>query len=157
MTERLAAEDGAELLEYSLVFILFLTLIFGIAGFGHMLYAYHFVSNTAREATRFAAVHGSTCNNDADGGSCSTTGGPAGPGNATPISDYVSSITPPGIDSGSVSVNPSWPGTGTLCTPANLPGCPVQVEIQYQFNFIFPLIASKSLTLSSTSQMIIAH
>jgi hypothetical protein len=81
----------------------------------------------------------------------------------------VSSITPPGIDTTKVSVTPTWPvqtSSPTICSAAvngvggpfpNYPGCTVQVQVQYTFNYIFPIISTSPLTLTSTSEMIIAH
>ena len=61
---RLAGESGSGLIEYAIAFIAFMMLMFGITGFGHALYAYTFVSNVARDASRWAAVNGSTCGSD---------------------------------------------------------------------------------------------
>jgi Flp pilus assembly protein TadG len=142
-----------------MVFILYMTMILGIIDFSRALYIYNFLSHVSREATRFAAVHGSTCNTDADGGSCTPTGGPAGPGKTTPITTFVSDFTPPGIDSSKVTTTPTWPGNGTtVCaTTANAPTCPVEVKVSYTFNFMFSWIRKTSMTLSSTSEMIISH
>lgn len=147
---RLKGEDGNSLVEFALVLILFMTMLFGIAGFGHALFAYHFVSHAAREASRWAAVNGSTCATDS---SCSA---PAG---ISDIQNYVKNMAPMGINSSQVTTTPSWPGTGpTVCgTTINAPGCTVVVQVSYNFSFIFPLIHTGPLTLSSTSEMIIAH
>jgi len=154
MLHRLRGECGSTLLEFVLVIIFFLTMLFGIAGFGMALYAYHFVSNAAREATRYAAVRGSTCTSD---NSCVVD---ANPGN-TVVQDYVATIVPPGIDNTKVTTSPLWPvqvNGPTICgTTLNAPGCVVQVQVTYNFNFIFPLISSATLPLSSTSQMVIVH
>src|SRR4029077_8711371 len=64
------SERGATLVEYAFVFILFLTLIFGISGFGHALYVYHHVNNAAKEATRYAAVRGYLCDKNEAVASC---------------------------------------------------------------------------------------
>jgi len=158
--QRLKGECGNALIEYALSFMLFLTLLFGIAGFGDALYVYHFLSNGAREASRYAAVRGSTCNNDSSCSLATPDTGPAAPGN-TVIQDYVGTIVPPGIDSSRVIVTPSWPvqanGPTNCNTTANAPGCVVEVQISYSFNFIFPLISTASLPMSSTSQMMIVH
>ncbi len=69
---RLAGESGSALIEYAIAFIAFMLLMFGITGFGHALYAYHFVSNVARDASRWAAVNGATCGSD---NSCNGVGG----------------------------------------------------------------------------------
>lgn len=136
-------------------------MFFGIAGFGHALYAYHFVSNVAREATRWAIVNGSTCGTD---GSC-----PSGPASPTDIDTYVKNHVPPGIDTSKISTvvafSPPGANDPAICTTAvngigptdDAPGCTVEVTVNYSFNFIFPFIRSTALPLSSTSEMIIAH
>jgi Flp pilus assembly protein TadG len=159
MGQALKREDGSGLVEYAVVFVLFMTMIVGIMDFGRALYSYHFVSHASREAARFAAVHGSTCNTDADKGSCTPTGGPAGPSTPDPIIAFVTGITPPGIISGNVTTTPTWPGNGsTTCNAKlNAPTCPVQVQVSYTFNFLFSWVRKTSMTLSSTSEMIISH
>jgi Flp pilus assembly protein TadG len=158
---RLAEDCGSTLVEYAVTFILFMTMLLGIAGFGLALYAYHFVSNTAREATRYAAVRGSTC---ADDGSCTaanSASGTAGPATPADLQTFVTNVTPQGIDSSKITTTPSWPvqaNSPAICnTTSNAPGCTVEVEVDYSFNFIFPLISSSPLTLSSTSEMVIVH
>ena len=152
-------QHGAALLEYAFVVILFLTLMFGIGGFGHALYAYHFVSNAAREGSRWAAVRGHNCTDD---GSCTA------PATATDIQNYVKTIIPQGVDSTKVTITPTWPvraDSPTLCSAAvggvgpfsNYPGCTVEVKVQYTFNMIFPLVTTGPLTFSSTSDVIIIH
>lgn len=154
---RLRSECGSTLLEFALVFILFMTMLLGIAGFGHALYAYHFVSNAAREATRWAAVNGSTCASDS---SC------VAPATQADVTNYIQNITPPGITWSNVTVTACGTSDKAKCpdsvptgcaTTANAPGCTVGVQISYQFNFIFPLLPTNPLTLSSSSEMIIAH
>src|ERR1700751_129670 len=81
---RLKDERGATLVEFAFVLIIFMTILFGIVGFGHALYAYHFVSHPAREAARYAAVRGSTCGND---GRCATTNSASGTAGPTTNAD----------------------------------------------------------------------
>ena len=191
--------DGSNLLEYAIIFIVLMMMIFGIAGFGQLLYSYHFVSHAAREAARFAMVNGQTCNNDAvagsggaggspgsctapvscSSGSCSecTSYGSCAPATKADIQNYVKMITPGGINSGAVATTAvcgvsdvstaCTSSVPTICraavgTPAegpypNYPGCTVEVQVQYTFNFVFPLIRTSSMTLTSTSEMVIAH
>jgi Flp pilus assembly protein TadG len=151
--QALTGEDGTDLVEFAIVFLLLMTLLFGIAGFGHALYAYHFVTNEAREATRWAAVNGSTCATDS---SCTA------PATATAVQSFVTNHTPLGIDSTQVTVTPTWNPAGSfgpsICnTTNNAPGCTVEVQISYNFRFVFPLISTTVLPLSSTSEMVIAH
>jgi Flp pilus assembly protein TadG len=171
---------GATIVEFALVFIFFMTILFGIVGFGHALYAYHFVDHAAKEATRYAVVRGSTCLNDADGGSCQASNsatGTAGPTSQPDILTFVQSIAPTGIAPSQLSVTVCGVGAGSSGTPPvaipavacadstatacattpNQPGCTVKVQVNYTFHFIVPLITLSSLPLSSSSEMVIAH
>jgi hypothetical protein len=56
-----ANQRGSALVEQALVLTILLAVIFGIIDSGRALYTYHFVSQAAREATRWASVRGSTC------------------------------------------------------------------------------------------------
>lgn len=160
----LRSERGSTLVEFALVFILFMTMLLGIAGFGWALYAYHFASNAAREATRWAIVNGSTCDVDL---SCNGTAPMNnGPATLADVQNYVKNITPPGINWSQVTVTACGVqgqaecanSVPTYCaTTVNEPGCTVQVVVSYQFSFVFPLLPSAPLSLSSESEMVIAH
>jgi Flp pilus assembly protein TadG len=154
---KLKGEDGNNLIEYALVFMFFMSMVLGIVDFSRALYTYHFLSNAAREATRYAAVRGSTCNDDLSCSAATPDTGPAAPGN-TVIQDYVKTIVPPGVNPNppDLTTIPSWPGAGA-CAGQNNPGCPVEVQVSYKFNFVVPYIRTTPLTLSSSSEMIIVH
>jgi Flp pilus assembly protein TadG len=146
---RVKEEDGGSLVEYALVVILLLLMVFGIGGFALGLYAYHFVGYAARDATRWASVNGSTCATD---NSCIS------PAKASDVQNYVTKMVPAGIDASQVTVAATWPSTGGLCAATkNAPGCTVKVQVTYKYNFVFPLIHSGPLTLSSSSEMTITH
>src|SRR5437899_3349824 len=102
------AQRGASLVEYAFVVILFLSLLFGISGFGHALFVYHHINNAAKEATRYAAVRGYKCDLTPTGQpSCTATNsasGTAGPTTAADVTAYVASITPPSIDSSNFTI-----------------------------------------------------
>jgi hypothetical protein len=54
--------------------------------------------------------------------------------------------------------NPAGSGGPTVCaTTTNAPGCTVEVQVQYNFNFLAPFVHSSVVTMSSTSEMVIAH
>src|SRR5215470_12350913 len=92
---------GATLLEYAFIAVLLMLILYGIMGFGHALYAYHFVNHVAKEATRWAAVNGSACSLDT---SCNGAGYMNnGPATATDINTYVQNHIPPGIVASSVN------------------------------------------------------
>ncbi|MGA8144034.1 MAG: TadE family protein [Candidatus Acidiferrales bacterium] len=140
------------LLEYAFVLIVFLTVLFGIIDFGRAMYTYHFVSNAARDGTRFAIVRGSTC----PPGTISYC--PAG---EFDYRDYLrSQMTGIGLDPNAVSADTKWPPVANnppICaTIFNNPGCIVQVQVSYAFKFIFPFMPA-NFTMQSTSQMVISQ
>lgn len=156
---RLRQDEGQNLVEYAFVLIISLLMMFGIVEFSRALYAYHFVDHAARETARWAMVNGSDCTGD---GSCGA------PASASDIQAYVTSIAPPGIDTGSdcggacLTATATWeapPGAvATTCAaPLNSPGCVVQVQVSYKFKFVIPIISTAAVTMSSSSEMVIAH
>jgi Flp pilus assembly protein TadG len=165
LARRLASlkqDGGSTLVEYALVITLLMTMLLGIADFSRALYAYHFVSNAAREAARYAAVRGSTCGND---NSCTSANSASGTGGATTQADIQAFVqnVPLGISAANVTATISWPpqaNSPAACSNVsteNAPGCTVQVQVSYVFNFAFPFVSSTALTMNSTSQMIISH
>lgn len=167
-------ERGSTLFEMAITVILFLVMLFGIVDFGRALYTYHFLSNAAREASRWASVNGSTCGPGGSSTSCpscdASCNGTApmnnGPASEADVLNYVKSITPPGIDVTQVNVTTCGTAGGTECpgsvpaqcaTTVNAPGCTVQVQVSYNFPFLVPIVQSGSIPMSSTSEMVIAH
>ena len=133
-------ESGSGLVEYSVVFIVFMTMLLGIADFSRALYAYHFVSNAAREGARYAMVRGCT--------PVVATVCPAAATNSD-IQTYLRNV-PTGIDSSQLTTTTTW-------TPDHKAGSTVQVEVDYPFNFFSPLVSTSTLNLKSTSEMIISQ
>jgi len=147
-----ARQRGTTILESAVMISVLLVMMFGVVGFGNALYTYHFVSNTAREATRWASVRGNTC-----------TGGLAGgcPANDADVNAYVQNLsTGIGLDPTKVTTTTTWvapPNNLAACTTQpNSPGCVVKVQVQYSFQFLFPLLPS-GFTMQSTSQMVISQ
>jgi len=149
--QNLKGENGSNLIEYALVFMFLMSMLLGIVDFGRALYTYHFLSNAAREATRWAAVRGNTCTND---GSCTAAA------TEDDIETYVKNITPSGLNPNppDLTTTACWlPPGSTTCGACNAPGCTVQVQVKYNFTFVVPFIRTTPLTLSSSSEMIIVH
>jgi Flp pilus assembly protein TadG len=146
-----ARQRGTTLLESAVMISVLLLMMFGVVGFGTALYTYHFVSNTAREATRWASVRGATC------------GGLSGgcPAGDTDVNAYVQNLsTGIGLDPTKVTTTTTWvapPNNLAVCTTLpKSPGCVVKVQVQYSFQFLFPLLPS-GFTMQSTSQMVISQ
>lgn len=128
-------EIGSALLEFGLVVVVFFMFVFGVMDFGRALYTYHFVSNAACQATRYAIVRGSSSTD---------------PVTATDIQNYVKSITPEGIDPNSLKVSTTW-------SPNDSPGSSVHVQVSDNFKFMTPVLDSYQMTLSDSSQMVISQ
>ena len=147
-------DEGAVVVETAVSFALMIGLVLGIIQVALALYTYHFVSDAAREATRYAIVRGSySCANTPGLSNCGAT--------SDQISDYVKSLQFPGINPANLSVSTSWPDTGTTCypstSPCNNPGNTVLVQVTYKFLLSIPTWRSVSLNLSSSSRMVISQ
>ncbi len=151
--QRTRKSQGNTLTEFVLILPFLFAGIFGVIEFGRALYTYHFVSDGAREASRWASVRGKDCNAWAQ----------ACPARAADVQDYVVSIAPPGINTNpsKLLVNTSWvapPGKANFCaTFPNNPGCAVQVQVTYQFKFILPFLPTSTYSIKSTSEMVISQ
>lgn len=174
-------QRGATLVEYAFVLMLFLGLLFGISGFGHALFVYHALDHLAKEGTRYASVRGSTCDVTPTGQpSCTASNsasGIAGPTTKADVQTFVKSLTPQSIDPTKLTINVCGVASPTAVCPAssldgpenctaavgtlpitpNYPGCTVEVQVQYPYTFIFPLVHTGTVAMSSTSDMIIVH
>jgi Flp pilus assembly protein TadG len=169
---RFAREDrGSNLVEFSLAATFLLMLLIGIIDTSWALYANHFVSYAAEEATRYAAVRGadwpSSCSTSAPPGFALTYDCSA---SASDIRNYVQSLAPPGVTASSITINATssfvWPGTTPDCstgpctpcsTNSNSQGCFVRVQVSYPFSFTTPLLPQVSMHLSATSEKVIQY
>jgi Flp pilus assembly protein TadG len=144
---------GSTLTEFAFMLPLLVLGIFGVIDFGRALYTYHFVSDAAREASRWASVRGNQC----------TLGLSGCPADEGAVQNYVTSIVPPGIDSSprTLSVTAAWvapPGKiGTCNVSPKDRGCAVQVQVAYDFKFILPFLPKSTYTMKSTSEMVISQ
>jgi len=178
-----ACERGTALLEYGLVLIVSLLLLFGVVDFARALYAYHFVANAAREGARYAMVRGQTWTTNCPSQSvcsCADTTSAGCTADASLVEQYVQNLAS-GVGIGTVTVNTQstfmWPGTGPAgaggnnggCDTTQGPndaGCLVVVQVQYPFNFVLPFMpttnctvnnVAASICMSSTSEMVISR
>lgn len=146
-----SGEEGATIVEMALSMIILLSVMFGLIEICMALYTYHYVSDAAREGTRYAIVHGSTCT--VSGTSCTVT--------EPQIQTYVQGLGYPGINPSNLTVTTTWsayPGGGTCVAPGcNGPGDLVTVLATYNFNLSIPFVQSALLKLTSTSSMVISQ
>jgi len=142
-TNPLLDEEGAELVEVALTTPILFAFVFGLLQVCLAFYTYEDISELAREGSRYAAFHGPACVTSA-GASCTAT--------AAQINTYVQGLDTSDVGGGTIVVNTTFPGTG-----GELVNNPVKVTITYTFPYHIPFVSSKSLTMTSTSQMTIVQ
>jgi Flp pilus assembly protein TadG len=156
---RLRREEGASVIELAVSCSVLFTMLLGICQLSVGLYAYQFCADAARQATRWAMVRGSTSQTNTP--NLSNTNA-----SATDISNYVKGLGYKGISSSSITVTATWcaassstPTTWSSCSAStiNAPGNLVKVIVAYPVSFHIPFAPQLSLSLSSTSQMVIAQ
>jgi Flp pilus assembly protein TadG len=174
---RFLGDEGASLVEVAVSLAVYLALLLGVIELLLAMYAYNFVSDAAREATRFAVIRGAnSCVPSATFPNCNL-----GPPNVTsstdpannPVLQYIDSRRYPGLDPNNLSADVSWwlahqDANGhtdwtTQCTGAldakgnacNAEGNAVRVVVTYAFPLRLPWINARILKVSSTSQMVI--
>ena len=129
----LRGQRGSAIVEFTLVSLLFFSLVFGLVEFGRALFAYSTIASAAREGVRYATVHGSESKQ---------------PATADNISAYVRTKA---VGLNNVVVAVTW-------IPNNTPGSTVRVQVRYTFTSLLPrLLAFKTIPMSSTSFMVIVH
>jgi Flp pilus assembly protein TadG len=128
-----SGQKGSVMIESAGVLLVFLLIIFGIMDWARVMLANNFVSYAAREATRYAIVHGSSSQHPAQ------------------LSDLTSLVKgqAAGLDSSKISVSATW-------SPNNSPGSTATVRVSYSFQALAPYMPS-NMNLSSASSMVIAQ
>jgi len=130
---RKAGFSGQTYAEFAMIVLPAITLIFGIISFGMPIDTWSFLSNAARDAVRYAIVHGSKSSS---------------PATTTDIQNYVRNEAH-GLTPSAITVSTSW-------NPNNNPGSTVKVQVSYTFRPFYPF-NSVSLPLTSSAQMVISH
>jgi len=108
------------------------------------MYTYSFVSEAARDAVRYAIVHGSHS---------------LYPASETDIQNFVKNELQ-GLSANQLTVSACWQPQGGSCqadpSGNNAPGNVVSVTVTYDFQPVFGM-PSVVLPLTSSSQMVISH
>jgi hypothetical protein len=166
-------EQGAAIVEMALASAVLFTLLVGIIQVSMALYIHNFVSEAAREGTRYAVVRGASSCLYATSAMPDCNLGPTTSGN--PIQAYLRGLGFP-YSSGVTATATWWSPTGAApnqwtlsCTTAtdanatspldgdacNYPGHAVRVQVTYSYPLAVPFWGTHTLNISSTSQMII--
>jgi len=144
-------QRGAGLIEFALGAMVLFMILFGVLSLCFAFYSYNVVSESAREATRYAIVRGSACTGFTD---CSIT--------AAQIQTHVKGLGFPGINRSRLTTTTAWAAypAGGACSPSascNNPGNQVTVTVTYTFPLAIPFVASRTLTMANTAAMVISQ
>lgn len=167
------SERGAAMIEFAISAIVLFTLVFGTIAVAMGFYTYEVINQYARDASRYAIVHGAGCNSPANG-NCSIGVGdnyytPQGGGTETPgtapadtrLTSYLNNELFPGINGTQLAVTTAYaPGPGAAsCSIANCNGAGDQVTVTVSYNYLYavPFIPSRTFTMYGSSTMIISQ
>jgi Flp pilus assembly protein TadG len=136
-------EQGSSLIEFSLVALIFIVLLFGIVEMGRMVLVYTSIANAARAGARYAIVHGA----DRTG---SGVNGPSGPSSTTQVQTVVQNFASVGLlDTSRLTITVSYPNGNSV-------GSAVSVTVTYPYDplvtYFSPML---STTMATTSQGVI--
>ena len=157
---------GQALVETALILPLFLTLLLGIVDMGRAVWATTSLASAAREAARYAIVHGGTASN-------TYPVGPAGPEAVIPTasqscphpSPSKQSIINAGVAAAiaggsNVTVTVCYGSgcSGNTDTTNNVRGQPITVVVSSNVDLVLPsLLGRSSFNLSGSSTMVVNH
>ena len=149
-------ELGSAQLELALSLSVLIAFVLGIMAVSLAAYSYFYTCNAAREATRYAIVRGNDQASD-----CTAPGYANCIAQTGDIQSYAQNLAFPGIVSGNLLVTTTWlKTTGSACGTADsckAPGNLVQSTASYGYVFTVPFFPSKTLTMTSKSQMVVAY
>ena len=144
-----SGERGQGLVEFALIFPVFILILFGLVDFGRAIYAYNTIGNAARDGVRIAVV-----NQNKAGTGC-TPGSAATGADTTMISPHDCAVAG-GVALAGVTATVDYRNiddTAACGSPIQV-GCLAVVTVTTQFQPITPVISSivGAITLTSTSK-----
>jgi Flp pilus assembly protein TadG len=149
-------EEGSSLVEFALSAAILLALVLGIMGFSLVAYSYLYVSDAARQGTRYAMVRGNSQTSDC------TAPGPANCiAQTADIQTYVQNGALPGLKGSNLTVTSTWlTSAGASCGTTDScksPGNQVRVTVSYSYPLSLGYLPHQTFSMSSRSQVFIAR
>jgi Flp pilus assembly protein TadG len=146
-------DRGSAMIEFSLVLMLMLTVVFGVIELGRLMLTYAILANAARTGARYAVVHGSnrcvspsTCPNPTDG--------PSGPSGCSQVTQVIQSSA---TGLGTLTFN-SCSGTNSMYPDGdNAVGSRVTITVSYPYTPMISFLLPSIVTLHSTTQGVICY
>lgn len=147
--QRKRRDSGSALIEFALSAVVLLVVLLGIIDVGRALYAYDWLSHSARAATRWAMVRGLTC-----------TKLPVGcPAHLSDVTSYVENTNGNGLDTTGIDISQLTVNMVCYVGPniSSPPPCTqrtwVNVSLKYEFHFLSPFASFiPAWQMSSSSQ-----
>jgi hypothetical protein len=181
----LLQEDGSSMVEMGLAAIVAFMFLFGIIETSYLLYSYNYVSNAARDASRYAAVRGPNSCNDANitpfpncGLKPTKFSSTTDPTN-NPLLAYVEGMGYPGLTASNTSMEvkylvatktsaglTTWTYDANCSSTSDLDsssnacnnvGNMINVKVVYNFPLNIPFWRNVTVPVGSTSQMMISE
>jgi Flp pilus assembly protein TadG len=135
------SEEGQSLVEFAMTFFILFGFVFGLMQTCLAYYTHEYISELAREGTRYAIVHGPSCETSA-GASCAVA--------AAGINSYVSGLSWPNLAGGTMTPATTYIGVG-----GDLDGNFVKVTVTYVYPYKIPFFMKSNFNMSSSSVMTI--
>lgn len=159
---------GQALLEFALVIPVFMALVIGMVDIGRIVWANNTISNAAREAARFAIVHGGSKTTVCPVGPPSITTIIPAPSGSCPypspskeaIRDVARAFTIAGGTAVSITVcyGTGCSGDTDVFGATNARGTPVTVRVTSRVDVVVPsFIGISSAGVTATSTMLVNH
>lgn len=153
------SEHGAAVIEFLASVIVLITLIFGCVAVSMAFYTYEVINEYARDASRYAIVHGTDCIEAARSGlSCSIGTGLAA---NSKLKNYINHEIFPGINGGHLNISATYahgPGaTSCNATDCNGAGDQVTVQVSYPYLYVVPFVPQRTFTMNARSTMVISQ
>lgn len=151
-----SGETGSELLEFALCANVFFAFIFGFMEVCVVLLMMNSVTESARQAARWASVRGANSSVTVNGTtSCGNPNITTCPAQGSDVQTFAKGL--PGMSAATVTVN--WCNsdgtTGCTTSPSNAkPGNIVKVKVSYKFASV-PWVSKTALTFSSTAEKVV--
>jgi len=127
---RMGGRKGATIVEFALVFVLTITMVLGVFELGRAIWVYNSLTHAAKQASRYAMVHGSR--NPLDQA-------------AKSVQDFAKQQA--------VGIPPDLISVTIAAVPDNSPGNEISVTLQHTMNFVVaPLLGfDRTITLRGRS------
>lgn len=159
------SERGSAILEFAFSAIVLFMLIFGVSAMAMAFYTYEVLNEYARDASRYAMVHGANCIIETagvtNGNSCSI--GTGSTANAA-LKTYLNNQIFPGINGNNLVITTTYaeaPGAGQCTTypstTCNGSGDQVTVKVAYSYLYAIPFVPQQTFTMHASSTMVISQ